>query len=96
MKERISNASSAGVSSLEVLCGLTAVAIPLVLGSLILRYTVNVPHWDEFEWAPLILHLHAGTLTFSELWIQHNDHRMFFGRLIALGLDSLGRLEPAS
>ncbi len=90
MTRSVSKPGRSGISPLEVLCGLTAIAIPLVLASFIFRYTVNVPHWDEFEWAPLILHLHAGTLTFSELWVQHNDHRMFFGRLIALGLDRLG------
>jgi hypothetical protein len=37
-----------------------------------------------------MLDLHYGTLSFSELWAQHNDHRMLFGNLIALGLARLG------
>ena len=78
------------VSLLEVLCGIVAIAIPLVLALSILRYAVNAPYWDEFDWTPLILHAHAGTVTFDDLWAQHNDHRMFFGNLIAVGLASLG------
>lgn len=77
-------------SRLGVLCGLTAIIIPLLLAILVVRFAVNVPYWDEVEWAALILHAHSGTLTFQELWTQHNDHRIFFGKLLALGLASLG------
>jgi hypothetical protein len=78
------------VSPFSVAFGLLAVAAPLFIGTLIVRYAVNVPIFDEFDWAPLILHMHAGKISFGELWTQHNDHRMFFPKLVALGLAMLG------
>ena len=78
------------LAPLEIISGITAVVVPLVLGIFILRYTVEVPFWDEFEYPAMILQLHNGTLTFQELWAQHNDHRVIFGRLIALALASAG------
>jgi len=74
----------------SVAFGVLAVAAPLCIAALIVRYAVNVPIYDEFDWAPLILHLHAGTISLGELWMQHNDHRMFFPKLVALGLAMLG------
>jgi hypothetical protein len=90
MERRIPSAVTTSVTWLEVVCGVVAVSIPLTLAVFITRYTVNAPYYDEFDWAPLIFHSHAGTLTFGELWTQHNDHRLFFGNLIALGLERLG------
>lgn len=78
------------VGVLEVLCGVVAIAAPLILGIFIVRYTVNAPFYDELDWTPMIVDAHNGTLSFGELWAQHNDHRMLFGNLIALGLASLG------
>ncbi len=45
---------------------------------------------DEWAWADLIYRFHLGSLTFHDLWLQHNEHRLFFPNLIALGLASLG------
>jgi hypothetical protein len=78
------------VGPFSVAFGLLAVAAPLFTGALIVRYVVNVPVFDEFDWAPLILHMHAGKTSFAELWTQHNDHRMFFPKLVALWLATLG------
>ncbi len=63
---------------------------PLVVALLIARFAVNVPFEDEIDWAPLIVSLHKGSISFGPLWAQHNDHRILFGKLIALGLASLG------
>ncbi len=52
---------------------------------LIIRYGVNVPFADDFTLAPLLLSAHSGTLTFGELFAQHNEHRMALPRLLALG-----------
>lgn len=52
--------------------------------------SVDVPLWDEWVWAPIIINYHHGTLTFQDLWTQHNEHRMFFPRLVMLTLDSFG------
>lgn len=66
------------------------VAAPL-LGLVILlsKYAVDVPFWDQWELVPLISNMLHGTLTFAQLFAQHNEHRIFFPRLIMLGLAAL-------
>jgi hypothetical protein len=90
LKRDTANQAALTGGAFSLALGLLALAAPLFIGALIVRYAVNVPVFDELEWVPLILGLHAGKLTFSELWAQHNDHRMFFPKLIVLGLATLG------
>ncbi len=53
-------------------------------------FGVNVPWCDEWEGSlPVLQHQAEGTLTFSELWTQHSEHRIFFPQLIMLGLGLL-------
>ncbi len=40
--------------------------------------------------ASQVIKLHTGGLQLSELWASHNEHRIFFLRLILLGLAKLG------
>ena len=53
---------------------------------LINLYGINVPFWDEWEFVPFLVKAHAGTLKFFDLWVQHNEHRMLFPRLIMLSI----------
>jgi len=48
------------------------------------RYAVDVPVWDQWELVPLLERLHTGRLTWRDLWAQHNEHRLFFPRIIML------------
>lgn len=51
------------------------------------RYAVNVPYMDHWEGFLGILEAwDAGTLSFSQLWAQHNEHRLFASRLVMLAL----------
>ena len=50
----------------------------LILAALIYRYSVNVPVTDQYEMIPLFQKLDHGTLTFANLWAQHNEHRILF------------------
>ena len=61
---------------------------------MVARRAVDVPYWDEWEWADLIYKMHAGTLAFSDVWAQHSEHRMLFPNLIMLGLARLGGWHP--
>jgi hypothetical protein len=54
-----------------------------------MRHAVNVPFLDEWTLAPLFAKLRTGELRFSDLWAQHNEHRIVFPRLVLL---ALGRL----
>jgi len=70
------------------------VALPIALGLMIALTAVNVPYWDEWEWAELVFRFHSGTLSFADLWVQHNEHRLFFPQLILLTLDRFGGWSP--
>src|ERR1700694_3206905 len=67
-----------------------ALALPFGLLVLIRRFGVEVPFWDEWDWADLIYRSHTGTLAFADLWAQHNEHRIFLDNLAAVVLDRLG------
>ena len=47
---------------------------------------VNVPFLDEWEMVTLDAKMRAHNLTFSDLFEQHNEHRIFFMKLAYLGL----------
>jgi hypothetical protein len=66
--------------------------LPLaVLAGYVARYHVDVPVWDQWELVPLLAKLDAGVLTWGDLWAQHNEHRLFFPRLVMLALARLSR-----
>ena len=61
--------------------------IPLVfIIYLVYKYHVDVPYADQWYLVPLINKFFEGTLTFSDLWAQFGDHRMFFPKIIWLML----------
>jgi hypothetical protein len=80
--------------SLRRIADVVQIAFPIALGILIALTAVNVPFWDEWEWADLIFRFHMGTLSFADLWAQHNEHRMLFPQLVFLGLDQFGGWSP--
>jgi hypothetical protein len=61
---------------------------PFVLWVL-LRNAVNIPFMDEWAWGVQLVQLHDGMLSLGSLWQPHNEHRIFFPSLIALGLASV-------
>ena len=75
---------------LAILAVVVAVAFPVALAVVILTTSVDVPFWDEWEWADLIYRSHMGTLQFADIWAQHNEHRLLFPQLIVLALDRFG------
>jgi hypothetical protein len=56
------------------------------LGALVLRLGVNVPFWDEWAFIPDLKKSAAGTLGVADFWRLHNEHRLFFPRLVFLPL----------
>lgn len=65
---------------------LVMIAPILLYLSYIHLYGVNLIFMDEWGIVPLIDKLHRGNLTFADLWVQSNDHRMVIPRLLALVL----------
>lgn len=53
---------------------------------LLTLYGMDAPFWDEWELVVYLVKAHANTLTLSDLWMQHNEHRLFFPRLIMLAV----------
>ncbi|MFK5921067.1 MAG: hypothetical protein QM496_02735 [Verrucomicrobiota bacterium] len=62
----------------------------IVLLIMVQQHAVNVPVWDDWEMVPLIEKAEQGKLTFQDLYAPHISHRIFFPRLIVLGLTKVG------
>jgi hypothetical protein len=60
------------------------------VGILVFLYGVDTPWGDQWDgtW-PLLEKMQAGTLGFGDFFAFHNEHRIFFPRLIAVGLAKL-------
>jgi hypothetical protein len=63
---------------------LVAILPIAVLVRLISEYGVNVPYGDEWSLIPLYAKWHDHQLRFVDLFRQHNEHRIFFPKLIYL------------
>jgi hypothetical protein len=70
--------------------GVLILAPPLLIGLLIFKNGVDFPVLDEWDGtAPLFEKMADGTLGVADFFAQHNEHRIFFPRLIFY---ALGRL----
>lgn len=61
-------------------------APPLFLVSLLARYQIDLPVWDQWPQVDLLGKMFEARLTFADIWLQHNEHRQPFPRLIMLGM----------
>ncbi len=52
-------------------------------------YGVNVVFMDQWDFVPLFDKLYTGSLTFSDLFAQLNEHRFLTYRVIMLALGSI-------
>jgi len=59
---------------------------PLCIIFFIHTYGMTVPFWDQWALVPLLEKVQTGELSFSDIWVQHNEHRLLFPRLIMLAL----------
>ena len=59
---------------------------PILVAVAVARTAVNVPYWDQWQFAPLLLDAARGHLDLRELWAQHNEHRLIVPRLLMLAL----------
>jgi hypothetical protein len=66
-------------------------ALPAIwLGYLMFKYAVDVPFGDQWDGiAPLFVKMRSGTLGFSDFSAFHNEHRIFFPRLLIFPLAKL-------
>lgn len=70
--------------ALRVAGGL-GVLVPVVLAFVyVYRFGINVPFSDQWAEVPLFNKLSYGRLGLSDLFAQHNEHRIFFPRIVML------------
>jgi hypothetical protein len=63
---------------------LLAVIPPLILGLLVWKYGLNILFWDEWDISGLdSVAQNLGTLTWGNMFAQHNESRNFFPRLLS-------------
>jgi hypothetical protein len=55
----------------------------------IATHAVNVPYTDQWELVPLLEKTILGRLEFQDVWVQFNEHRILFPKLLMLGLAQL-------
>src|SRR2546422_5043089 len=68
------------------LSALTAVLLPAgFLAGMILIYGVNVPYWDQWEVADIVVKAFEGRLSLKDLTFQQNESRLVFPRLLFIG-----------
>jgi hypothetical protein len=67
-----------------------ALLAPAILTATTIRCSVNVPFFDEWEWADLAYHAKTGTLTFAQIVAPHNEHRNTVPNVVFLLLDRWG------
>jgi len=48
----------------------------------IITYSVNVPYWDQWSLIATFNEYASGDIKFSDFFRQHNEHRIFFPRII--------------
>jgi hypothetical protein len=65
---------------------IVALLPPIFLVIVVVRFAVDVPFLDQWELVPLLEKSYRGSLSFSDVWAQHNEHRILFPRLIMLTL----------
>lgn len=74
---------------IQLACSLALILPSLLLLWYIRAFGVSVIFWDEWEMIPLLQKELLGTLTFSDLFAQHNEHRIFFPRIAMLTMARL-------
>lgn len=64
-----------------------AIILPPLLDLIYIKlFGVNVVNYDQWEFVPLIEKMYTGTLGLADLFAQHNEHRIFFPRIVMLAL----------
>jgi hypothetical protein len=59
---------------------------PLVTVCVVYAYSFNLPYWDGWALVTILEKCDSGTLSFSDFWNLHNEHRPMFPRLVMLAI----------
>jgi hypothetical protein len=75
---------------------LSALVVPVLYFLFIARYGVNSIYWDEWDNVAMFHAALHGHLTWTMLWNQHNENRMFFPNLVFIGFVHLDHFDTKS
>jgi len=70
---------------LLILC----LAAPLLVIAKLGANALTFPYWDAWRVAPMLELSDSGQLSMADLWAQHNEHRIFFPKLLMVTLARL-------
>ena len=76
-------------STKKWLAGICIVSPAIFIIYFVYRYGITVPYWDQWEHVTLLEKSHNHTLTFTDFWSQHNEHRIFFPKIIMFFLTQI-------
>lgn len=65
------------------------ISLIIILASVVYRYRLKAPQWDQWELVPLLEKYYGKNLKLSDLWYQHNEHRLLLPKAVMIGLASL-------
>ncbi len=68
-------------SGLRLLAGIAVIPLGVLVWAVTV-FHVNTIFGDEFSLVPLVDHLFTGQVTFHDFWVQANEHRILFPKLI--------------
>lgn len=74
----------------DIAAGAACLAVVTTMAIFVGHYGVNLPFYEEWVHAEILLKWKAGTLTFSDLWADYNQGRNVFHRLYPIALWTLG------
>ena len=78
-----------------VLWGALALVPFIGLVWFLVKFSVDVPFWDDWALIPFLEKSYQGTLTLADLWKQENEHRLFFPKIIFILFARLGGWNAA-
>jgi hypothetical protein len=89
-KERVPNEQKSGPFGRPALTFLVLALPALWIGWLVYRYGVDTPWGDEWDSTRLLVEkMQAGTLGLGDFFAFHNEHRIFFPRVLTFALARL-------
>ncbi len=65
---------------------LAALVPPYLVARSVARYGVDVPVWDQWQFAMLVADAAEGRIDAGAIWAQHNEHRLVVPRIAMLAL----------
>lgn len=89
-----SSATRPRLARLLYAISIAAVILPAIyIASLVRRFGVNVPLWDDWDMVPMIVDAHEGDLKFADLFAQQLEARTLIPKLLFILFTFFGRFD---